>query len=203
MLLWNRGGPDSGTTSALRCTYRGAQVLITGRTIPFRPFPGNATATAAMEARATALRTAFRAAFLRNGTWDNGVMTAHVLPLALGLPEAEVQGLVAELRAHRDHFTTGILGFRHLFTVLDAHGEADRALAVLLRTDYPSIGYNFANGKEAATTNLWEVWFYGPIAWRERGGGHGPWRRPGGCAGMTDNHRRSPPLREFQETSMN
>ena len=129
---------------------------------PLPAAPGDAAAAAAMEARAAALRTAFRAAFLRNGTWDSGAMTAHVLPVALGLAEAGVRGLVAELRAHRDHFTTGILGFRHLFAVLDAHGEAERALAVLLRTDYPSIAYNFANGKEAATTNLWEVWGRAP-----------------------------------------
>ena len=118
---------------------------------------GNATAAAALEARAAALRAAFAAAFRRNGTWDNDVMTARVLPLALRLPGTDAGPLVAALRARRGHFSTGILGFRHLFAALDAHGEAERALAVLLRTDYPSIGYNFANGKETATTNLWEV----------------------------------------------
>ena len=31
------------------------------------------------------------------------------------------------------------------------------ALAVLEQTDYPSIGYSFANSLEPATTNLWEL----------------------------------------------
>ena len=55
------------------------------------------------------------------------------------------------------HYNTGIIGFRFLFDVLFNSKRADIALGVLSQTDYPSIGYYFANPDEPAIESLWEI----------------------------------------------
>ena len=44
-----------------------------------------------------------------------------------------------------------------MYIVVGWFRHADLALAMLEHTDYPSIGYNFANVLEPATENLWEL----------------------------------------------
>jgi hypothetical protein len=84
----------------------------------------------------------------------------HLLGLALGAaPDAKAaQAVLRENIAKKAvHVDTGIIGLRHVFSALEAAGDQDTALAVLSQTDYPSLGFEFANELEKATTNLWEL----------------------------------------------
>jgi len=58
------------------------------------------------------------------------------------------------------HFDTGILGGRVIFHVLAEHGQADLALHMITRPDYPSYGFWVAQG----ATSLWEQFHLKQIA---------------------------------------
>ncbi|WP_051959839.1 alpha-L-rhamnosidase [Sphingobacterium sp. ML3W] len=53
-----------------------------------------------------------------------------------------------------DKLTTGFLGFKPLLPALSATGSVDKAYKLLLSTEYPSLGYEVANG----ATSIWERW---------------------------------------------
>jgi hypothetical protein len=99
------------------------------------------------------------------GAYDNGVMTAYALAIALGAADAAggamnataLDALSGLMVRNRNHHTTGIIGYKFLHESLRAGGHEDQALANLENTDYPSIGYFFANEYEPATSNLWEL----------------------------------------------
>jgi hypothetical protein len=55
---------------------------------------------------------------------------------------------------HKNHTTSGIVGLRAMFELLPKLGKADVGLAMLLRRDYPSFGYEVTNSLEPATT-IW------------------------------------------------
>ena len=57
---------------------------------------------------------------------------------------------------HNNHFSSGIVGLRAMLELLPKLGFADVALSMLLRTDYPSFGYEIKNAIEPATT-VWEL----------------------------------------------
>ena len=127
---------------------------------------GNHTQAQHFAAMRKKLDADFNAAFLvENATYDSkiggdGFQTAQALALNLGVsPNVDRTRalLVQSLSENKGHYTTGIIGFKSLLPELYAAGEQDTALAILMQTDYPSIGYNFANGKEEATENLWEL----------------------------------------------
>ncbi len=50
--------------------------------------------------------------------------------------------------------TTGFLGFKPLLPTLSQSGSSDKAYALLLSTEYPSLGYEVING----ATSIWERW---------------------------------------------
>ena len=58
---------------------------------------------------------------------------------------------------HRNHSSSGIVGLRAMLEFLPSVGRADVALAILLRRDYPSFGYEATNALEPATT-MWELY---------------------------------------------
>ncbi|EOD26424.1 hypothetical protein EMIHUDRAFT_100487 [Emiliania huxleyi CCMP1516] len=123
---------------------------------------GNASEGARYASLGREIVSNFHTAFyVGNGTFDtSGTQTANVLGLALGgAPDVGLarRRLLSLLRARRTHYDTGIVGFKFLFDVLDQAQAHDAALAVLSQTDYPSIGYYFANSLEPATANLWEL----------------------------------------------
>lgn len=122
-----------------------------------------------------ALKAAFNRAFL-NQSVDGEQQTVHygsggasaqseqAMPLLLKAPPStEISRAVASFLAedlsirHHNHSTSGIVGLRALYEVLPKLGRADLALATLLRTDYPSFGYQIQNENEPATT-IWEVY---------------------------------------------
>lgn len=53
-----------------------------------------------------------------------------------------------------DKLTTGFLGFKPLLPALSASGSSDKAYALILSTEYPSLGYEVVNG----ATSIWERW---------------------------------------------
>src|SRR5690606_23940651 len=58
------------------------------------------------------------------------------------------------VEANNDQLTTGFLGFKPLLPALSATGSSDKAYKLLTSTDYPSLGYEVANG----ATSIWERW---------------------------------------------
>ena len=112
------------------------------------------------------LNSEFNDAFLNatNGCYDScSTQTSQALALALG---SNITGqrsgdalarLLESIRSKESHFDVGIIGQKFLYDVLRQGGYENVALDILEQTDYPSIGYMFANPLEKATENLWEL----------------------------------------------
>lgn len=64
----------------------------------------------------------------------------------------------AIIENHNGHFSTGIHGAKHLYSVLSDENHGDIALRILKNTTYPSIGYLFSLG----ATTMWENWSLTP-----------------------------------------
>lgn len=85
--------------------------------------------------------------------------TAYANALYFGILEEE-DALIAgkQLRQliieNNDQLSTGFLGFKPLFPALSASGSQDKAFHLFLSTEYPSLGYEVANG----ATSIWERW---------------------------------------------
>ena len=123
---------------------------------------GNSTVAAQLESQFHALSREFNGYYYtsKSAVYDTGLQTALVLPQFLGIvPEASraKDALVKSLAGLGGHYNCGIIGFRFLFDVLFDANQSSVALGVLSQTDYPSIGYYFANADEPATENLWEL----------------------------------------------
>ncbi|HYN95010.1 MAG TPA: family 78 glycoside hydrolase catalytic domain, partial [Pilimelia sp.] len=114
------------------------------------------------------VRAAFVAAFVdADGRVHGGTQTCYLLALAFDLlpahlVDAAVAHLVADVRAHSEHLTTGFVGVPLLCPVLTDHGHADLAYALLHQDTYPSWAYSIAHG----ATTIWERW----DGWTERAG---------------------------------
>jgi len=97
------------------------------------------------------------------GNYDRGSQTANAMALALGLvPEehrqAVLDNLVADIRNHGNHVTSGDIGFHYLVRALTDNGRSDVLYDMLMRTDSPSYGYQLAHGATALT----EAWDSNP-----------------------------------------
>jgi hypothetical protein len=116
--------------------------------------------------------------------YDLGSMTANAMPLAIGLvPQnrraAVLQNLVADIRAHGNHVTSGDVGFHYVVLALMESRRGDVLYDMLTRTDSPSYGYQLSRGA-TALTEAWdanpdksqnhfmlghaETWLYGGLA---------------------------------------
>jgi len=94
-----------------------------------------------------------------DGTLGNGSQTGNVLALKFGLvneanKKAVTENLVNDIRRRGTALSTGILGTQFILDVLDEAGHSDIACSLLLRTEYPSLGYMIRNG----ATTIWESW---------------------------------------------
>ena len=123
---------------------------------------GREAEAADLAARVASTAAAFHAAFYNEGVgYGSGNQACNAVALEFGLvPRAHVEetvaALVADIRAHDNHLTTGNLCTRYVLETLVEHGHGELALAVVTRTDYPSWGYMLANG----ATTIWERWEY-------------------------------------------
>ena len=92
-------------------------------------------------------------------SYDTGSQTANAMPLAVGLVPQEhrtavLYHLVADIRQHQDHVTSGDVGFHYLVRALTDGGRSDVLYAMLSRTDPPSYGDLISHG----ATTLTEAW---------------------------------------------
>jgi alpha-L-rhamnosidase len=106
------------------------------------------------------IRRVFQADYLNpDGTLKVDTQTAYALALYFNLiPEnlrqAAGDRLAAKIEANGGRMATGFLGTRHLLPVLTATGHQDLAVRMLQSRDFPSWGYEVANG----ATSIWERW---------------------------------------------
>ena len=121
---------------------------------------GNTTRAAELAQKSADIRAAFAATFISaNGTVSGNSQTAYAMALGMGLVPADKVQLVgdkfiAKLASTNYHLQTGFLGTPWLLPALTASGHNDIAYRMLLHTDYPSWGYEIANG----ATTVWERW---------------------------------------------
>lgn len=111
--------------------------------------------------KAESVKAAFNARFFdaARHIYDKGSQTAQAMPLALGMvPDSEraavLNALVADIRAHQNHTTSGEVGYHYAVEALLDGGRSDVLLDMLERTDAPSYGYILSQG----ATSLTEGW---------------------------------------------
>jgi len=111
--------------------------------------------------RAAQIKADFTAAYVASdGTVAGGTQTGYALALGMGLiDDPELRALagerfVAKLAQTDNHLTTGFIGTPYLLPALSAIDRDDLAYEMLLKEDYPSWGYEIANG----ATTVWERW---------------------------------------------
>ena len=103
---------------------------------------------------------AFRDAYVSpDGTVRGDTQTAYVLALGFNLldpatAKKSAAKLVARIQERNWHLSTGFVGTRDLMRVLSKIGRDDVAFRLLHNRDYPSWGFEIANG----ATTVWERW---------------------------------------------
>lgn len=106
------------------------------------------------------IRGAFQREFVTStGRVGESTQTAYVLALSFDLLPDSLRAnaanrLVADIRSHGNHLTTGFLGTPDLNHVLSETGHTDVAYALLLQDTYPSWLYPVKHG----ATTIWERW---------------------------------------------
>lgn len=97
------------------------------------------------------------------GSCDGISQLGNALPLCFDIPDRKdrariVEKLVYDLKYARGGLfpTTGLIGTKYLFDALEKAGRSDLALGLLLRSEYPSLGFMLRKG----ATTVWERWEY-------------------------------------------
>ena len=94
------------------------------------------------------------------GNYDNGSVTANILPLAFGMvPEVWEKDVFDNIvnKTENDfggHVSCGVVGIQLLMRTLTEYGRGDLALKLAANDTYPSWGYMVRNG----ATTIWELW---------------------------------------------
>jgi len=121
---------------------------------------GRPVAADAYRQRFNTVRAAFAKNFVRaDGRLSVDTQTAYVLALWVGLfPDGgESIGaarLAEKIRQNDTRMTTGFLGTKPLLPVLTAHGYHNLAVRLFQSREFPSWGYEVANG----ANSVWERW---------------------------------------------
>ena len=112
---------------------------------------------------AAKIRDVYTARFIDSSTGKVGAGTQACQSFALytGIaPEAArtniVKYLLTDIRKHKGHLTTGILGTKFMLDVLSREGHAEVAYQIVTQPDFPGWGWMLKNG----ATTLWEHWEY-------------------------------------------
>lgn len=95
------------------------------------------------------------------GGYASNNQASNSFALFLGLvPEKNVRrvvdNLVADVKAHDYHLTTGNLCTKYLLEMLTEHGHKEAAYKIATQMTYPGWGFMLAHG----ATTLWERWEY-------------------------------------------
>ena len=95
-----------------------------------------------------------------NGRYENGSVTANILPLAFGMVPEQLEDIVFDNIVKKTenefggHVSTGVVGIQQLMRTLTDRGRGDLALKIATNDTYPSWGYMVRNG----ATTIWELW---------------------------------------------
>lgn len=92
-------------------------------------------------------------------TTESETQTGYILALVFGLVEGDVarrsaERLVAMVESAGRRFTTGFIGSAFLLEALERAGAEELAVELLLREEFPSLGYMVRRG----ATSIWERW---------------------------------------------
>ncbi|MBP2330678.1 alpha-L-rhamnosidase [Kibdelosporangium banguiense] len=122
---------------------------------------GDAAAANDYKALSADIRRAFTQAYVAaDGTVAGNSQTGYAMALAMHLVSDQSligkvgEKFVAKLARTDFHLTTGFIGTPLLLPSLSIIGRDDLAYKMLLHKDYPSWGYEVANG----ATTMWERW---------------------------------------------
>lgn len=108
---------------------------------------------------ASEIKQSFIKHFLNGENMTYGCQTADAIALYLDLiPEGKTDEIAGSLfsdvmEKNKGHFTTGIIGVRHLFWALSNWGNDSAAYTILTQKTYPSYAFMFSLG----ATTLWEA----------------------------------------------
>ncbi|WP_051705085.1 family 78 glycoside hydrolase catalytic domain [Streptomyces sp. NRRL S-455] len=153
------------------------------------------------------IRSAFTKAYVdADGTVKGNSQTGYALALGMdlisdpALVEKAGERFVAKLALTDHHLRTGFIGTPLLLPALSKIGRNDLAYTMLLHKDYPSWGYEVANG----ATTMWERWnsimpdgSFGPVDMNSFNhyayGAVGDWmfRNIGGLSAVDPGYKRS------------
>lgn len=97
--------------------------------------------------------------YLKDGQYDNGTITANLLPLAMGFVPREEKAMVEKklldsILAADEHVGCGVIGIQWLMRYLSDCGHGELAYRIATQTSYPGWGYMIENG----ATTIWELW---------------------------------------------
>ncbi|GAB3417160.1 glycoside hydrolase family 78 protein [Niabella aquatica] len=127
----------------------------------FAVIAGNTNDTGVYGNLRKSIRTAFNKKFYHEsaGGYDNGTVTANLLPLYFGIVEETnkqrvFESIMKKLEADNMHISTGVIGTQWLMRGLTRCGRPDAALTLASNKTYPSWGYMIENG----ATTIWELW---------------------------------------------
>jgi alpha-L-rhamnosidase len=95
------------------------------------------------------------------GGYELNNQACNSFALFLGLVDKEkiprvIDNLVADVKKHDYHLTTGNLCTKYLLEMLTEHGYPEVAYKIAIQETYPGWGFMLANG----ATTLWERWEY-------------------------------------------
>ena len=92
--------------------------------------------------------------------YENGSVTANILPLAFGMVPTTWEKYVFDNIVNKTendfggHVSCGVVGIQQLMRTLTDYGRGDLALKLATNDTYPSWGYMVRNG----ATTIWELW---------------------------------------------
>lgn len=127
----------------------------------FAKISGNDSDIAEFAALRANIKTAFNKKFFRGqaAQYDNGTVTANLLPLYFGLTPDDkslpvFNNILKKLQSDNMHISTGVIGTQWLMRGLTQYGKADAAFTLASNKTYPGWGYMIENG----ATTIWELW---------------------------------------------
>lgn len=122
---------------------------------------GDADDAERYEALLPRIAAAYQEAFFDSDTcqYANGTQSMNAIPLLFGITPNELrpavlQNLIADIRSHENHLTSGFLGTGFVIEVLAEAGEHDLIYEILTQRDFPSHGRIL----DAGSTTITEAW---------------------------------------------
>lgn len=96
---------------------------------------------------------------IEKASYANDTQFANAFPLLLGivpknLEDRVLDNLIASIRDHGNHLTSGFVGTQPIIQALHKYGRDDVVLDTAERDDFPSLGYMVMNGPGT----IWETW---------------------------------------------